>query len=490
MADPGAFGSALRWMAFGRLAAQLVSWAATIFVLRLLQPEDYGLAAICTAVVGAVAIVSDFALSAGLVQARDLHHDQMRGVLGAVLLIALACTTAVWLAAPALGAFFDSPQAVPMIRVAALQLMFGPWAAVPDAMLRRQLRFQALAGVEFVSIVAASGMTLALALGGANAWALVLGPIGGAAVRLSMLYLVAPTRVWPDLDFAPARALIRFGATMAMSRVAGYVFGQSDVWIAARAFPKTQLGEYSVAMHLAMLPMSKAMGVLNDVLFPLVAKMNRDGEDIRRPLLEGLRLGMYVAVPVLWGLALAAVDLLPLLIGAKWNSAVPIVQIICLLLPLRAVNVALATVLQGGGRADLDLRNTLTGALILPPLFVLGASHGPLGLAGAWAVGLPIVVTINLVRSRHALGVNPVLVARAALARPLALGAALGAMGVGVRFALFGPEPSWPALIVTAISSQGVYWALLATVDRHMLRRLLGLTGLQRTAVRLPEVRH
>ena len=112
MVDRGVFGSALRWMAVGRLAAQLVSWAATIFVLRLLRPEDYGLAAICTAVVGAVAIVSDFALSAGLVQARDLRHDQMRGVLGAVLLIALACTVAVWLAAPALGVFFDSPQVV------------------------------------------------------------------------------------------------------------------------------------------------------------------------------------------------------------------------------------------------------------------------------------------------------------------------------------------------------------------------------------------
>jgi O-antigen/teichoic acid export membrane protein len=481
-------GSALRWMALGRLSAQLVSWAATIFVLRLLRPEDYGLAAICTAVVGAVAIVSDFALSAGLVQARDLRHEQLRGVLGAVLLIAMACTTTVWLAAPALGAFFDSPQAVPMIRVAALQLLFGPWTAVPDAMLRRQLRFQSLAGVEFVSIVAASALTLALALGGANAWALVLGPIGGAAVRLSMLYIAAPTRLWPSLEFAPARGLIRFGATMATSRVAGYVFGQSDIWIAARAFPGTQLGEYSVAMQLAMLPMSKAMAILNDVLFPLVAKMSRDGEDTRTRFLDGLRLGMYVAVPVLWGLALAAADLLPLLIGTKWSNAVPIVQIISTLLPLRAVNVALATMLQGSGRADLDLRNTLTGALILPPLFVAGAFHGPPGLAGAWAVGLPIVVIVNLARCRHALGISPLLVAGAALARPLALGVALATVGIGVRSAVFGSEPSWAALVVTAVSSQTVYWALLSAVDREMLNRLLGFTGLrpERPSIREP----
>jgi O-antigen/teichoic acid export membrane protein len=479
MVDRSLFHSALRWLALGRMAAQVVSWAATIFVLRLLLPQDYGVAAICTAIVGAVAIVSDFALSAGLVQAHELRDDQMRGVLGAVLLIALACTVAVWLAAPALGRFFDAPHAVPMIRVAAVQLLFGPWSAVPDAMLRRQLRFQALAAVEFVSIVSGSGLTLALALGGANAWALVLGPIGGAAVRLAMLYSVAPTRLWPSRHFAPALGLIRFGATMALSRVAGYVFGQSDVWIAARAFPNTQLGEYSVAMHVAMLPMSKAMAVLNDVLFPLVAKMNRDGEDTRAPLLAGLRLGMYVAVPVLWGLALAAPDLLPLLIGEKWSKAVPVVQIACLFLPLRGINAALATVLQGSGRTDLDLRNTLTGALILPPLFVVGAMHGPLGLAGAWAVGLPFVVVFNLARCRHALGVTPQLVARAALVRPLALGAALAAVGLGTRSAISVTEPSWLALVVTAACSQGVYWALLAAIDREMLRQLLAVADLR-----------
>jgi O-antigen/teichoic acid export membrane protein len=477
MADGSAFGAGLRWMAAGRLSAQLVAWGATIFVLRLLHPEDYGLAAVCAAVVGAVSIVAEFALSAGVVQARTLGHEQLRGVLGAVLLIALACTAAVWVLAPALGDFFSSPQAVPMIRVAALQLLLGPWAAIPDAMLRRELRFRALAALEFGHIVAASGLTLGLALGGAGAWALVVGPIGGAAMRLLLLHIVAPTRVWPSLDFAPARELIRFGATMATSRVANYVFGQSDMWIAGRMLPKAQLGEYAVAVQLAMLPLSKTMGVLNDVLFPLVAKMNREGEDLREPLLGGLRLGMYVAVPVLWGLAVVAPDLLPLLIGARWSGAVPILQLICLLLPVRLINVALATVLQGSGRADLDLRNTLTGAVLLPPLFLAGVGHGPFGLACAWAAGLPIVVFVNLLRCRKALRIPPLDVARSAMSRPMALGLALVGSGFGVRMA-FDASPGWSALVVTAFASQAVYWGLLAVVDRAVVRRLLGFAGL------------
>ena len=65
MPEGGSFSSGLRWMAAGRLSAQLFSWVATIVVMRLLHPQDYGLAAVCAAVVGVVSIVADFALSAG-----------------------------------------------------------------------------------------------------------------------------------------------------------------------------------------------------------------------------------------------------------------------------------------------------------------------------------------------------------------------------------------------------------------------------------------
>ena len=50
-------GSAFRWTAAGRLGAQLISWVGTLFVMRLLAPSDYGLAAICASVIAIVSMV-------------------------------------------------------------------------------------------------------------------------------------------------------------------------------------------------------------------------------------------------------------------------------------------------------------------------------------------------------------------------------------------------------------------------------------------------
>ena len=37
--------SGLRWITVAKLSTQLISWASTIVVMRLLRPDDYGLIA-------------------------------------------------------------------------------------------------------------------------------------------------------------------------------------------------------------------------------------------------------------------------------------------------------------------------------------------------------------------------------------------------------------------------------------------------------------
>ena len=44
--------SSLRWMAGMRVAGQIFTWGSTLFVIRLLSPEDYGLMAMATIVIG------------------------------------------------------------------------------------------------------------------------------------------------------------------------------------------------------------------------------------------------------------------------------------------------------------------------------------------------------------------------------------------------------------------------------------------------------
>ena len=55
--------SSIRWMAGMRVISQIFTWVATLLVIRLLSPEDYGLMALAAVVIGLLDILDDMGLA-------------------------------------------------------------------------------------------------------------------------------------------------------------------------------------------------------------------------------------------------------------------------------------------------------------------------------------------------------------------------------------------------------------------------------------------
>ena len=466
------FMSGLRWVAASRLVGQAISWAGTLYVIRVLAPSDYGLAAICSAVISIISMIAEFGFGAAIVQAKTLDKPQIRGIYGASLLFAGALFAGVVLLAPVIAWFFRAPEVTWLVRVSALQLVIAAFAMLPGAFLARDMSFRLAAPISIVGGLSGTLATVALAMHGDGVWALIIGPLVGAALHTLLLNLAAPQPYWPSLNLAPARELIKFGFQVATTRVVSYVFGQSDVLIAGRILDKTSLGEYSIAMHLALLPVSKVMGILNSVAYPAIAQMQRDGYDMRPNLLQALRLAGYLLIPLLWGLAAVAPWLVGTVLGPQWTGAIRLLEIVGLVLPLRMISVLMSSTVQGMGRADIELRNTLTGLLVLPACFLVGANFGAIGLAAGWAVGLPVMIAINVGRSHAVLGIT-LFEALSALARPAACAALMFAT-VRLTGYLGGSISASPAGLAGLVAlGTGVYVGAMWVIDRDSVRAVI-----------------
>ena len=153
-------------MGMGRILGQLLSWVGTVYVMRLLNPADYGLAAISISVIAIISVVAEMGISAGLIQAPDVTRDQLRSVLGVSLVLGFSGTLLVIAIAPVAGMFFQSEAVVPLIQLGSFQLLLSSFSVIPDAMLRRAMRFKASAIVELISGVIASLATIYFAISG------------------------------------------------------------------------------------------------------------------------------------------------------------------------------------------------------------------------------------------------------------------------------------------------------------------------------------
>ncbi len=395
----------LKWSSLAKFIGQAVSWAITLMVFRLLSPADYGLMAIGTVLVGVVAGVAEFGLGASLIQAQTIDRQELSQVAGALAALNTGCAVIVAAGAPLFAGMLGDDRLTSVIQVLSAQFLLNAIDAVPQSLAARQMQFKFVAVLELSATLTGCLMTLGLALAGCGVWSLIFGNLAAGLVRTG-LYVTLGTFVPPSFRWGDIGKHLRFGGAITLTRILWQLTYQSDVLIAGRFLSSAAVGLYSVSMHLATLPMNKVMGMINQIAFPAVARLQLELPRMRERLLTSLRMLALAAIPALWGISATAPEFVDVVLGDPWHPAIPALQIVSFVAPLRLLAAVLATALAALGRADLELRNTLVSAVALPAAFLIGVRLGITGLAAAWLIATPIVFAINFPPTWRTLGIG------------------------------------------------------------------------------------
>jgi O-antigen/teichoic acid export membrane protein len=273
------------------------------------------------------------------------------------------------------------------------------------------------------------------------------------------------------------RGALAFGGSLTVTRLLWYVYSQADVFIGGKFLGKELLGYYSVAMHLASLPVQKIAGISNQVVFPAFARVQTDPISYRSYLLRFVHLLTLVSVPITWGMSAVASEIVGVLLGSKWALATVPLLLLGLVMPLRILGLTMTTAVQGLGHVDLVLKITLAGVVVMPIAFLFGVQWGVEGLALAWVVAMPAVFAFSTRAILRRLRISWGSVFEAA-SRPLLGGGLMYGAVSAARHPLESAVTS-PVLLLAALVAVGaiVYIACCLTFDRDGVRELTGLLG-------------
>ena len=82
--------SGVAWVASARWTSQILRWAATIFVAKLLLPSDYGIVGMSMVLIGLVQQVAEFGLGSAVVQHQTLPRETEQRLAGVALVLGAA----------------------------------------------------------------------------------------------------------------------------------------------------------------------------------------------------------------------------------------------------------------------------------------------------------------------------------------------------------------------------------------------------------------
>jgi O-antigen/teichoic acid export membrane protein len=427
--------------ASARICAQAASFIVRIGSLmvlaRLLDPRDFGLVGMVTAVTGILDLFRDFGLSTASVQRAEVTEEQYSTLFWVNLLVGGVLSVFALALAPILGAFYHQPQLFWITSVVALSFVLNAAGAQHSALLQRQMRFGALAVIDIVSLLLSTGLAIGMAVAGFGYWALVMNIVSRPLTFTLGMWLATKWIPGSPSRAIGIRSMIRFGGTITLNGIVLYIAFNFQQVLLGRFWGADALGIYGRASQLIGIPVDNLNSAVGVVAFAALSRIQDDPERFKRYFLKGYSLVVALTLPATIGCAIFSDDLIFVLLGPKWMDAAEIFRILAPTIMVFAIANPLSWLLTSLGLVDRALKI----ALVFAPLVMIGSAiglpYGPRGVAIAYSVVMTIGIVPITVWSVHGtvIRVTDILLA---LSRPLASSLVAAVVAFGFHL-LYGP---------------------------------------------------
>ena len=390
--------SAFRWVAALRFLGQMISWLSTIFVIRFLAPEDYGVISLAEVFRTFLVLFSTVGLSQGLMKVEKLSGPLIQKTLGLLFIINGILFLLQFFLAPYAAAFYDNDDLEMVLKVLAFSYLLIPWTSVPSSLVARNLDHKKTSKITFFTDVLASCLSLTMAYLGYGYWALVV-----AIVFTSVFNCFWFNRIidYPKLpSFLPRGTgeLFKFGAFVALSEVLFVAYNRVDIVIAGKFFDIAQVGLYGVAIQLATMLMIKSVPLFNVVAFPAFARMNAASSDRNDYLITTLGFASALIFPIFLGVAMVGEDIIGLVLGSEWVQISGLFAIIVISVPLRILAYIISPAMLAAGGARVNMTNAFVTLIFLTGAIFAMLPMGLSGIAIAWSLSSVCVFALTVVR--------------------------------------------------------------------------------------------
>lgn len=363
------------------VALQIIS---TIFIARLLTPEQTGVFAVAAVFAALASTFRDFGVAEFLIQEKDPGTDTIRAALTVNIVFSWLMALLLFLAAPGLADFYGSPGVADVMRVQSAGFILIPFGAVTMAWFRREMDFRSIFFIELYANVLSTGLAVLLAFTGYGYMSLAWASLAGVVVTVFLSMALRP-RGFPWLPgLAGIGRVFHFGKYACGIYLIGRLGKSAPEMIIGRSLDMAAVGIFSRAYGLVELFNRLLLQSISPVFLPYFARAVREQGTPRTAVLASMGLLTAVGWPVLATLALFSFSAIRIIYGIQWLEAVPLAKLLCAVAAVEVIyypaTEALLSVSQV--RTANQLQMLIQGTRIAALLAVI-----PFGLTGAcWAL--------------------------------------------------------------------------------------------------------
>lgn len=304
----------------------------TAFLARLLSPADFGLVAITTVIIMFFDILADVGFGPAIIQNRDMSDKDINHVYSFSIYFSVVLVAVFIICIKPIAIFYEEKSLVNLCFVLSFQLIFTTFNIVPKALMLKFKKFRSIAVVSIVNSIVFGILSVAAAFCGLGIYSLLIVPVGNSISTfwvykhqcgVDLVFYIKPS-------FEPVKKLLSFSLYQFSFNFANYFSRNLDKILIGRFIGMDSLGYYEKSYRLMTLPISTLQNVLTPTIQPVLSEYQNNKELIYEYYKKISKVFLVAGVIVTSYFFFCSRELIFLIFGSQWNSAVPIFRILSL----------------------------------------------------------------------------------------------------------------------------------------------------------------
>lgn len=383
------------WTIVQQACVQGVNFVVQIILARILLPEAFGILAILQIFVSISTSIMDGGMTSSLIRTKNPDQKDYSTVFYMNLIFSIILYLMFFLSATYISSFFELPPLTDIIRVYTLSLVIQALVGVQTTKLTKEMNFKLQMYMQVPAVICGGVVGIFLAVWGYGVWSLVWMNLVSTTVFMAQHWIRSNWKPSFIIAYDRLKYHFNFGYKITLSTLLTSIYTNSFSLIIGKFFSVSQLGFYSQADTIRMVPVSNLSRALLKVTYPVFATLQDEEARLRSIFKKITQLVFFVIAPVMIVLSVVAEPLFKIILGTKWLPSVPYFQILAISAIVYPYSIYNMNIILAKGRSDLHVKLEVLKKGVSAIFLLLIFPFGLYGIVVAAAMGMLFDSIVN-----------------------------------------------------------------------------------------------
>ena len=379
----------IKWASISQVGRQFIQYIATLILVSLLAPNEFGLMATALIIVNFLELFKDLGTSSAIIQRISISDSLLSSVFWLNVSFGLLIFAIIFFSSPVLADFFNNNKLILILKVLPVVFIISSLSNVQRALLEKELHFNLISKIELGSTIFGALIGVFLAFKGFGVWSLVYQTISNLSLATILFFICSKWKPSVSFNIKEIKSISSFSINLVGFNFFNFFARNADYLIIAKFLGEVQLGHYYLIYRIMLYPIQNISQVISRVVFPVYSKIQHDNVKLSKAFKDVTSSIAIFTFPLMLGLIAISNLFIHSFFGSKWDYNL-LVSLLIVLAPvglMQSLTSNVGSLYLSKARTDLFLKWGILSSIVYVVGFLIGIKWG------AWGVALSYLIT-------------------------------------------------------------------------------------------------